>query len=81
VDSAIREGRVDPSRGELARHARHVAGRRAHDHGHVGSIGRHVLERVHVEDVLRQRADLVGRERPYADPQQQHQLGRDRGQA
>jgi hypothetical protein len=79
-DATIGEGGVDVAPGQLARHKRHVARRRAHDHADIGLVGAHVRERMDAQQHVGQRGHLVGRERPGADRQQQQKRGGERDQ-
>lgn len=80
IGAVVGEGDVDAASRELARDARDVARRRAQHEADVALVGLDAHERVDAQDDRGERADLVGRHRPGADPEEQHQLEGHRGQ-
>jgi hypothetical protein len=67
-DAIVGERHVDPARGELGGNVRDVAGGRNMDNqADVGLVRFDLLERMDVEDLARERRDLVGRGHPRAD--------------
>ena len=73
--TVISEGSVDVAPGKLARHERHIARRRMHDHAHVVLVGAYVGERVDTQQHVGQSGHLVGGQCPGADAQQQQERG------
>jgi len=76
----VGEGDVYPLRGELRCHGLDIGHRHVHDHTYLALRGRDADERMHVQDLVRQRADLVGGHHPRAQPEQQAQPHRERHQ-
>ena len=75
--AVIRERDANPLGGQLRGHVGHAAARCASDHGDDRPGRVHPLERLHVQDLGRQRRNLVGRHHPGAETQQERELPRE----
>ena len=71
----------NPLGGQLRGHVSHAATRRASDHSDNRPCRAHPFERLHVQDLCRQGANLVGGHDPRAEPQQERELPREGGRA
>lgn len=77
----VGKGDVDALGGQRGRDHARVARGNPHDDANDALVGVHMCDRVHAQQLLGQRGDLVGRHHPAAHEQQQCQLRGDRGRA
>jgi hypothetical protein len=71
--AVVGERGVDVVGGKLARHERHIVRRRVHDQADVRLVGVDVGDRVDAQQHVGHGGDLVGRQSPGADAQQQQE--------